>query len=120
MMVTMIVPSNNLVLISHVVSLRTGLDGVNKNNEVGPWSATPSFFFFATIRRHTQPARAPQNGDRERYRPPTRSSLFKMINITAIILCYLFIMPSYSTYYAQGKINTYLGRLKCIIGSSPL
>lgn len=38
--------------IYHVVSLRNGLDGVNRNSEVGPVSAGPSCFFW---RIGTQP-----------------------------------------------------------------
>ena len=44
MMVMMMVHSKTVQLTNHVVSLRTGLEGVKRNNEVGPGSATPSFF----------------------------------------------------------------------------
>lgn len=44
MMVIIMVHSKTGQLTNQVVSLRTGLEGVNKKREVGPGSATPSFF----------------------------------------------------------------------------
>ena len=44
MIVKMMVHSNGFQLTNHVVNLRTGLEGVKRNREVGPRSATPSFF----------------------------------------------------------------------------
>jgi hypothetical protein len=97
---------------------------VNKNNEVGPWSATPASFFFV-IRRHTQPARAPQNGDRERYFPPTRSFPFnkrKTLDQKTIISNKIN-QTIYINVWWNIALNwklDYLGRWKCVIGSSPL
>lgn len=44
MIVMMMVHSKTAQLTNHVVNLRTGLEGVKRNKEVGPGSATPSFF----------------------------------------------------------------------------
>ena len=43
-MVMMMVHSKIGQLTNHVVSRRTGLEGVKRKREVGPGSATPSFF----------------------------------------------------------------------------
>lgn len=43
-MVMIMVHSNKGQLTNQVVSLRTGLEGVKRKREVGPGSATPSFF----------------------------------------------------------------------------
>ena len=43
-MVRMMVHSKTGQLTNHVVNLRTGLDGVKRKREVGPGSATSSFF----------------------------------------------------------------------------
>jgi len=45
MIVMITVHSNKGQLQNQVVSLRIGLEGVNKNSEVGPMSATASAFF---------------------------------------------------------------------------
>ena len=44
MIVKMMVHSKGFQLTNHVVNLRTGLEGVKRKREVGPRSATPSFF----------------------------------------------------------------------------
>lgn len=44
MMVMIMVHSNKGQLTNQVVSRRTGLEGVKRKREVGPGSATPSFF----------------------------------------------------------------------------
>ena len=44
-MVIMMVHSKTGQLTNHVVRRRTGLDGVKRKRDVGPVSATPSFFF---------------------------------------------------------------------------
>ena len=44
MIVMITVHSNKGQLTNQVVSLRTGLEGVKRKREVGPGSATPSFF----------------------------------------------------------------------------
>ncbi len=59
MMVMMMVHSNTGQLTNHVVNLRTGLDGVNRNNDVGPESAGKSFFLPPAAGGGAEPAGAP-------------------------------------------------------------